>query len=265
MARHRRTHRRRMCQGTQPHLRSGAQLRYARPLERQRVEAAKLQQRGVAAQLPQQRLDRSVPEHDTCDQRTPHRTHRVVVAPAAPPGLKCSHDLLVGKGVEHQPQALKVRQAFDTVPGKGWLLRRRHRVLPARAGGWNEGPRPDGDTFYPIRERQRDAAAAILSAELERRRLWGGNPRTALSADLRAADICEAAGVKKNLGSAGALDHKGIRTAHTPRKQRHEYYPGPCTGILARGRRELMPAARFDRGVLATAAAGPIPRAIPAR
>ena len=58
-------------------------------------------------------------EHDPRDQRTPHRPHRAVVAPAAPPGLKRRDDLVVGENVEHQPQPLEVRQAFDIPPGKG--------------------------------------------------------------------------------------------------------------------------------------------------
>ena len=156
-ARHRRAHPRRMRHRAWRSLRACAKLRQGRAPERQRLEPAKLQKRRVAAQLPQQRPDRGVLEHDARDRRAPHRAYRVVVAPAAPSRLERCHDLLVGKGGEHQPQPLKVRQAFDTVPRKGWLLRCRHHVLPTGAGGWNEGRRPDGDTFYPIRPGQRDA------------------------------------------------------------------------------------------------------------
>ena len=76
------------------------------------------QESRVAAQLPQQRLDRGVPKHDPRDQRAPHRLHRVVVAPAAAGCLKRRDDLFVGQDVEHQPQLLKVRQIFDILPGK---------------------------------------------------------------------------------------------------------------------------------------------------
>ncbi len=55
--------------------------RHRPALIRQRVEPAYLQQ--VAPKLPQQRLHRGVLQHHTCDQRPPHRPHRVVIA--APP------------------------------------------------------------------------------------------------------------------------------------------------------------------------------------
>ena len=86
-----------------PPLRPRAKLPRRHPLERQRVEPAKFQKRRVAAQLPQKRLDRGVLEHDPREQRTPHRRHRVIVAPAAAAGLKRRDDIFVGKGVEHQP------------------------------------------------------------------------------------------------------------------------------------------------------------------
>ena len=223
MARHRRAHRRRMRHRARP-LRPLAQFRHRRPLERQRVEPTNLQQRRVATQLPRQGLDRGVLEYDACDQRTPHRPHRVVVAPAAPPGLERSHDLFVGQDVERQPQPLKVRQAFDIPPRKGEPRCCRHHVLPTVWGWVEQGFRTRWrHLISDSGETTRRRSEADLGAGPPLRRAWGGNRLTAHSAEPRPAEFCDSAGVRKILGSTVVLAHQGTHdsahassTAHDP-------------------------------------------------
>ncbi len=113
-ARHRRAQRRRT-----PHRAPCAKRHHRRTLQGQRLEPANLKQCRVAAQLTQQRLHRGMLEHDPRDQSPPHRPHRVVVATPASTRLKRSHNLLVGKRVEHHTQTLKVRKALHRPPRKG--------------------------------------------------------------------------------------------------------------------------------------------------
>ena len=118
---------------------------------------ANLKQSRVATQLPQQRLDRGMLEHAACDQRAPHRPHRVVVAPPAPTGLKSSHDFLVGKGCRAPAAAAQGRAGFrhcsrkrvasplspSRSPNQGWWMERGPQAR------WRHFLSDSGETTWP--------------------------------------------------------------------------------------------------------------------
>ena len=90
------------------------------------------------------------------------------------------------------------------------------------AGGWNEGHRPDGDTFYLIRAGQRDAAggehrrASIAGGPLHRR-AWGGTRRTAPDRRPKTRTSLHLHWSEVNRGSVGTLLNTELLTVqHIP-------------------------------------------------